>query len=214
MDKPLIIIGAGGHGRVVLDLLLVCGAQVIGITDSNKDLHGTSLFDIPILGNDEIITEYAPDEVYLANGIGSTKDVVLRRQIYQNWCSKDYTFPHLIHPSAVISSNGTSLCEGVQVMAGSIVQANVTIDENSIVNTNVSLDHDCKVAAHVHIAPGCTISGGVEIGHCGFIGAGATVVANCKLQNNCVIGAGSVVLEDVGANECVVGNPAKVKTNE
>lgn len=212
MKRPLIIIGAGGHARVLLDTLLNQSNKIIGITNPDPNKFGHYISDIPIIGNDDLILNYCPNSIYLINGIGMMPGKSTRYQLYEKFKNHGYTFTKIIHPSAVLASN-VQLLAGVQVMAGVIIQTSVVIDENSIINTRVAIDHDSFIGKHVHLAPGVTVSGGVSIGEGTFVGAGSTIIQGIKIAAHCIIGAGSVVTRDIPEVSTVMGIPARVIKN-
>jgi UDP-perosamine 4-acetyltransferase len=193
-DRPLILIGDGGHGRVLLDIIILKGLEIIGIIDKEitSDIRG-----IKVLGNDDIINEYSPKEVYLVNGIGSIGDMALRRNIYDTYTDKGYGFATIIHPTSIISSE-VKLSEGVQVMAGAVIQCGCIIGENSIINTSASIDHDCVIGSNCHIAPGVIMSGGVKVGDGTHISTGAVIIQGINIGKGAFIAAGSVVTRDIG----------------
>lgn len=207
MKKSLIIIGSGGHAKVLLDALLLQHQAVLGFTDSNKDKWGTQIFGVSILGDDKIIEKYLPSDVHLALGIGANE---LKISLYKNFKKTGYLFPAIIHPQAVVSKLSTVINDGVQVMAGAAINPGCFLGENSIINTSASLDHDCHIANHVHIAPGVVLAGGVIIEESTYVGPGATIVRGVKIGKNCVIGAGTLVLQDVVPGSKVYGVPGKV----
>ena len=205
-EKPIIIIGAGGHAKVLLDMLLDIDAKVLGFLDNDASLQGTEIFRIPVLGPDEEITHYNPAEIELVNGIGSIGVAILRRKVFDKFKAQGYHFRQVIHPSAVISSRA-SLGEGVQVMAGAVVNIGTRIEEDAIINTKASVDHDCRIGRHVHIAPGCTLCGGVSVGDETMIGTGSSVIQGISIGQQCLVGAGSNVLSDVPDESKGFGNP-------
>ena len=206
-EKPVIIIGAGGHGKVLLDILLNTGIQVIGFLDNDAALRGKEIFGIPILGKDEEIVRYQSDEVKLVNGIGSVGVATLRRNVYEKFKAQGFHFRQVIHPSAVISRRAV-LEEGVQVMAGAVINIGSWIGEDTIINTRASVDHDCQIGRHVHIAPGTTLSGGVYVGDETLIGTGSSVIQGIRIGEGSLVGAGSVVIHDVSDHVVMYGVPA------
>ncbi|MDB5810218.1 MAG: acyltransferase [Betaproteobacteria bacterium] len=208
--KKLIVIGAGGHAKVLVDALLAQSSAIIGLTDSDPAKTGKMILGVTVMGDDGVLNVHAPDVVVLVNGIGSVTRPHLRRKVFDSLKAGGYTFASVRHPSAIVSAHA-QLGEGVQAMAGSVIQAGCVIGANTIINTNASVDHDCKVGAHVHIAPGATLSGGVEIGENVHVGAGATILQNVRVGNGSVIAAGAVVIDDVPANLTVFGTPARSK---
>ena len=209
MQKPIIILGAGGHAKVLIDVLQLQLANIIGITDPDPELHGKDVMGIPIIGDDNSILQYGVNDIALVNGLGKVNCSNKRMQLYHAFEERGYIFARVIHPSAVISP-GVYLAEGVHVMAGSIIQTLATIGVNSIINTGASLDHECIVGNHVHIAPGATISGGVKIGDNVLIGAGATIIQGIHVGASSIVGAGAVVTKDVREGVTVIGIPARV----
>ena len=207
ISLPGIIIGGGGHARVVADVLRLQGFHILGFTeidDSRKSLTS----NVPYLGDDAVIEQYEIKEVLLANGLGSIKNTTARRKIYDAFSELGYQFVVCIHPSAVIAAD-VRIGEGSQIMAGSVVQPGCDIGRNVIINTRASLDHDCIIGDHVHVAPGVTLSGAVRLAAGAHIGTGATVIQGIHIGEKSVIGAGSVVLKDVADASVVVGVPAK-----
>ncbi len=209
IQKPIIILGAGGHAKVLIDTLQRQSANILGVTDPDPELHGKDVLGIPIIGNDSSILQYRVNDILLVNGLGRINRSNRRMQIYDTFKERGYIFTRVIHPSAVISSEAY-LAEGVHVMAGAIIQTLATIGVNTIINTRVSVDHECIIGNHCHIAPGCTISGAVETGDNVLIGAGATIIQGVKLGIHCIVAAGAVVIRDVPDGVTVMGVPAKV----
>lgn len=208
MNKPIIIIGAGGHARVLMSVLKTAEREIIGILDSDNLLIGQTVDGICILGNDDKISHYANNSIELVNGIGSIAVTDKRKDVYMKFKNSGYVFACVMHPSAMIMSH-VRLEEGVQIMAGAIVQTGCVIGENTIVNTGAVIDHECKIGAHVHIASGAVLSGWVEIGDMTHIGAGATIIQGIKIGDKAIVGAGAVVIRDVPRGSKVVGNPAR-----
>jgi sugar O-acyltransferase (sialic acid O-acetyltransferase NeuD family) len=208
MNLPVIILGAGGHAKVLIDTLLLTPVEIAGIVDPDQKKHGARILGIPVIGSDDVVLKHGPDAITLVNGVGSVKQPVLRKQLFDMFKAKGYTFAGVLHPSAVIARD-VLLAEGVQVMAGAVIQPGCVIGRNVIINTNASVDHDCAVADHVHIAPGVVLSGGVVVEEGVHIGTGATVLQSIRIGRNSIIGAGAVVLQDVPENALVYGVPGK-----
>ena len=205
MNKPLIILGNGGHASVLMEVLLVQGEKVLGFTaPSAEDNH----FGLSYLGPDEMIYNYQPTEVELVLGLGMLKPSSIREKVFIHFKAKGYSFKSIIHSSAIISPSA-KLSEGVQIMAGAIIQTCTTIADNTIVNTGAMIDHDGQIGAHVHIAPGTKISGAVQIGKSTHIGTGTTIIQGIHIGEKCLIGAGSVVVKNIADNVKVFGVPAK-----
>ncbi len=211
MNLPVIILGAGGHAKVLIDTLLLRAVAITGIVDPDPKKHGTGILGVPVIGNDDVVHEHEPGAVLLVNGVGSIERPVLRKQLFDKFTARGFTFASVLHPSAVIAKDAL-LAEGVQVMAGAIIQPGCVIGRNSIINTRASVDHDCTIADHVHVAPGVTLSGGVSVGEQVHIGTGATVLQGVRIGRNSTIGAGAVVLHDVPEAVLLFGVPGKVIT--
>jgi len=208
MAKPVIIIGAGGHAKVVANALQLSGVNIIGLTDANNALHGTSVLDCPVLGNDEIIRTYEKTDLNLVVGIGSTEPDKIRRHIFERFLHDGYSFLTCVHPSTIVASD-VELGIGTQIMAGAIVQPGCKIGMNSIINTSASVDHDCRIGDHAHIAPGTVLGGTVIIGDGAHIGTNATVIENVFVGSKAMVAAGACVISDISSNARFAGIPAK-----
>ncbi|SFB47831.1 UDP-perosamine 4-acetyltransferase [Cohnella sp. OV330] len=201
--KKIIVIGNGGHARVVVDTLLQLNRDIIGFTDIQD---GPNIFNLCYLGDDQRILDYSPDEVELANGIGSARGLNKRRQIFDSFTSKGYKFTQVIHPTAVIGAH-VRMGDGVQILANATVQTFGKIGNNSLLNTSAIVEHDCKIGDHCHLAPRSVVCGNVQIGDTTFIGAGAIILPDLSLGNDVIIGAGSVVTKDIIAGSKGYGVP-------
>lgn len=204
---PVIILGAGGHAKVLIDALTAKSIEIIGLV--SPDFKAEEICGVPIIGDDNTVFKYPVDKIQLANGVGSSGDSAPRIRLYQLFKNKGYTFTRVIHPAAIIAAE-VKLLEGTQIMAGAIVQPGVTVGCNVIINTKTSVDHDCIIGDHVHLAPGVTLSGGVNIGEGAFLGTGVTVIQNIQIGVNSLIGAGAVVVDNVPAHAVIVGVPGKI----
>jgi UDP-perosamine 4-acetyltransferase len=207
-ERPFIILGGGGHARVLASTIRRLGRQILGYTDPSS--NASLADDIEHLGGDEALQEYASDEVVLAVGLGSTRDMTLRARLFDGMHTEEFDFPPVIHPQAFVASEAM-LGEGAQVMAGAVVQPGTRVGENAIVNTNASVDHDCDIRRHVHVAPGATISGGVVLEEGVHVGTGASIVQEIQVGEQSIVGAGAVVIEDVPPETTVIGVPAHTK---
>lgn len=196
MTAAVVIIGAGGHARVILDALQLSSCKVLGFVDPAfvKGSQGPGGF--LILGGDEVLKGFSTSEVQLVNGIGSIGPTTSRAAVFRRGKDAGFSFAQVVHPSAIVSASAT-LGEGVQVMAGCVVQAGAEIGPNSIVNTRASVDHDCRIGETVHIAPGVTLSGDVRIGDRAHIGTGAVVIQGISIGADSLVAAGAVVYRDV-----------------
>lgn len=209
MNLPLIVIGGGGHAKVLIDVLLLNSMTVLGITDPNLTKDKKSILGVPVIGDDDFVLRYSPGNIELVNGLGSIGSTDNRKRLYKYFKDKGYNFAKVLHPSVVLSPHSET-GEGVQIMAGAIIQVGSKIGVNSLINTRASIDHDCIIGNHVHIAPGVSLSGGVVVGDDVHIGTGATVIQGIRIGPNSIIGAGALVNKDVSQGMTVMGVPARV----
>jgi len=204
MTLKAILIGAGGHARVVAEIALLNNIEIIGLVDASLEMGQIWDHGIRCLGRDELITTaYTISEIVLLNGIGSLPgDHGIRKSLFQKFISAGYLFPVIIHPRAIVSSMA-HLESGTQVMAGAIINSNAHIGKNTIINTGSIVEHDCRIGADVHIAPGAVLSGGVLLNSGVHIGTGSVVIQNIALGSNVVVGAGAVVSKNIPDNTIV-----------
>jgi UDP-perosamine 4-acetyltransferase len=202
--RDVIVLGGGGHGRVVIDLLQVLGRKLRGVIDRDPSAAARLPAGAVYLGGDEAIEGLASDSVVLANGLGSVGRIDARRRIFADLRSRGFRFVTLRHPSAIVAAD-VVIGEGSQIMAGSVLQTGTRIGANVIVNTRASVDHDCEIGDHCHIAPGVVLSGGVRIGAATHIGTAAAVTQNVVIGSDAVIGAGAIVVRDIAAGSSFVG---------
>lgn len=201
MKKPVIIIGAGGHGKVALDILLASKIAVKGFVDDGKPA-GTRINGYPVLGP---IASLKKGMVAVL-GIG---DNGLRSDFYHRYHALGVLFEPAVHPRAVVSKFA-HLEDGVVVMPGAVVNANAVLGTGVVINTGATVDHDCHLKSFCQIWPGAHLAGSVEVGELSYIGMGACVVQNKKIGDRAVIGAGAVVIADVPDDVTAVGVPARI----
>lgn len=203
--RPLVLLGAGGHARVLAALIRSAGHPVLGVCDPTLAAEGISRWEeLDVLGDDRALDRLPPDRVALVLGIGQLARGNLRERLYAAWRARGYVFPALVHPSAWIAS-GVVLGVGVQVMAGVVIQPGCAIGENSIVNTRAGVDHDCCIGRDVHVAPGATLCGTVTVEDGAFIGAGATVIQGLRVGARAVVGAGVTLVQDLAPTTTILG---------
>ena len=208
--KKIIILGAGGHAKVVINALRSRGVSLHGATSADRATIGQNILDIcPVIGSDDIIAQMDPERTLLVNGLGMIAvDSSPRKEIFERWKARGFSFEGVVHPSTVIAKD-VVLGEGAQVMAGAVIQPGTVIGANTIVNTSASIDHDCVIGAHCHIAPGAVLAGGISIGEGTFIGAGATIIPGVRVGSAALVAAGAVVVSEVGDKVRVRGIPAR-----
>ena len=204
MSKPLVIIGAGGHASVLAETLLTEGRSIIAVISPEDISDNSPLVGINRLTNDEdLLTAYSPGQVELVNGMGAIPGNDMHFQLFTYFSEHGYRFISVISPDATVSKYA-QLADGVQIMAGAIVQTNASININCIVNSGAIIEHDCCIGAHNHIAPNATLSGGVITGSQVHIGTGACVIQSIKIGQQAVVGAGCTVVRDVPEKQVIV----------
>ncbi len=202
-----VIIGAGGHGRVVLDIMQHEGRhEVVGFLDSNPDLHGRLMDGVEVLGPIQRLAglkEQGVRGAIVAVGHNGT-----RRSFGEQVQRLGHELVSAVHPSANIANN-VSIGRGVVVAAGALVCAHCQIGDGVILNTGCLVDHETMIGTACHLCPGVKIAGRVTIESGAFVGIGATVIQHVRVGHDSVIGAGAVVLKDVPPMSTVVGLPAR-----
>ncbi len=206
MSKQIFLVGCGGHGRVVLEALLLSGIKVKGIIDSGLKVRD-KIFGTSVLGDDRFLDKVISSKTMLVNGVGANPNIDKREKLFKNFKARGFSFNKVQHPSAVVGLE-TIIGEGSQIMAGALLQNRVRVGENVVINTHAGIDHDCIIESHSFISPGVVLCGDVLVGNSTFIGAGATLLPSIKIGANVIIGAGSVVTKNLPDGWIVAGNPA------
>jgi sugar O-acyltransferase (sialic acid O-acetyltransferase NeuD family) len=206
--RPVVIMGAGGHGAVLADALLAEGRTVLGFVDARPE-HACGLPGLELLGTEADLDAQAGYE--LANGVGGTgagavRDI--RRRAQARLEALGFHFTGVRHPSAIISPHAI-IAEDVQLFARSVVQAHARIESGSIINTGAIVEHGCRIGAFTHCASGSIVCGDVDLGDGSHIGAGAVIRQGTRLEAGVVVGAGAVVLNAGDGGGMLVGVPAR-----
>lgn len=202
MSDNVIIIGTGGHAKVIADIVLKNGDVLLGFLDDNRS-KGEIILGYPIIGNiDDIYLFY--DIASFIIGIG---DNFVRKSIANKYNVKWYT---AIHPSASIAID-EMIDNGTVIMANTVINTSAKIGKHCIINTGAIVEHDDIISDYVHISPNAALGGTVNIGECTHIGIGASVKNNINITSKCIIGAGSVVVKDIDKSGTYVGVPARRK---
>jgi len=202
MESKIYIIGAGGHGQVVLDALLQSGLCPVGFLDDNMPI-AEKILDIPVVGKISL-AKNLDGQFVVAIGNNTT-----RRRIVEMLQLPDEKYFTVIHPSVVLGKN-VKIGVGSMIIGGVVINTQTTIGKHTIINTSVSLDHHNIIGSFVHIAPGTHSGGNVKVGEGAFLGIGVSVIPGIKIGKWSVIGAGSVVIDDVPDYAVVVGNPGRI----
>jgi sugar O-acyltransferase (sialic acid O-acetyltransferase NeuD family) len=193
----IYLYGAGGHAKVIADIIECCDKNVAGIFDDDPEKTIWNFTNLKFPGSFNFLS----DELILSIG-----NNLIRKKIAEMINANYYT---AIHPSAIISSY-SAIKEGSVVMAGALINADSHIGKHCIINSHASIDHDCLLEDYVHVSPNATLCGGIFVGECTSIGAGAVIIPYKHIGCNVTIGAGAVVISDIADNSIVVGNPARI----
>jgi sugar O-acyltransferase (sialic acid O-acetyltransferase NeuD family) len=205
----LIMIGAGGHARVVAEALKAEGRVLAGFVTPDAESGSGVMQDIQRIGSDEDLLVFGPADVLLVNGIGSAGRPLARRSAFERFKAAGFAFTGVVHPSAIIASD-VIMGEGAQVMAAAVLQPGVRLGRNALINTGAIVDHDTNIFDHAHVATGARLAGTVTLGEGAHVGAGASVINNVRIGAGAIVGVGAVVLRDVDAGTVVTGVPAKI----
>ena len=203
MRKRIYIIGAGGHGQVVLDCAREAGFEVVGFLDDNESLIGKVIQGVKVVGPSSYAKE-VNDLVVVAIGDNHKRKLVVERLALD-----EERFATVIHPKAVMGSN-VKILPGSMIIGGVVVNTCSTIGMHTIINTSSSIDHHNEIGDFVHIAPGVHTGGFVNIRDLTFVGIGATIINNIKVGKDVIIGAGSVIIRDVPDRVTIVGVPGRI----
>lgn len=202
--SAILVLGAGGHAKVVADIIVSGGAAVTGFLDDDAQTWNTLRLGIRVLGSIDSHKLYAP--AALAMGIGSC---LARQHIVQRLSHvSSLVWYNAIHPTAVVAAS-VRMGHGIVIAAGGIINPDATLGNFAIVNTGATVDHDCLVGDYAHLAPGTHLSGGVRVGEGVLIGVGASVAPGCSIGDWSVIGAGAAVVRDIPAHVTAKGVPAR-----
>jgi len=200
--RPIVILGAGGHAKVVLAAALAARWHCVALYDDDESKRGTKLLGVEVLGRLPLPDELAGRWVVLGFGRNAFRKEVAKRYPSSHWAT-------VVHPAAVVHDSAV-LGEGTVVFGGAILQPDSRIGCHSILNTSSSVDHDCILGDFVHIAPGTHLAGGVSLGSGVFMGIGTAVIPGIKVGPGSEVGAGATVVNDVPANVRVMGTPARL----
>lgn len=208
-QKKLILVGGGGHCKVVLSQIKKLKEfEIIGIVDNYKPI-GSPINGVNIIGTDEDLKKFYEKGIkYALITVGSIKDNFIRYKLYKMVKEIGFILPTIISPSSIIDET-VNIDEGTVIMPNCVIDANSCIGVNCIINSSTTIGHDCIISNHCHIAPGVHIAGGVEIDELTFIGIGATIIQGIKIGKNVTIGAGSIISKNIFNNIITVGYPAK-----
>ena len=210
MANSVIGLGAGGHAKVVIEILQLDDRfQLVGLLDQKPELEEEVVLGVKVLGNDERLPELARDLItHFFVGVGSIGNTVPRRKLFELGLSHGLRPVTAVHPQAVLSPSAV-LNEGVTVMATAVINACAVLGKNAVANTGAIIEHGCRIGDHVFIATGAQLASSVNVERGAHIGAGATIRQCITVGQGALVGAGAVVVEDVPPRTVVAGVPAR-----
>lgn len=199
--QRVCVLGAGGHAKVVIRILLDCGYRIAGLFDDDVSKIGQTIVGYPVTGTIQDAMDIKNCLMIVAVGDNAVRQHIVNRMEGVSWVSA-------IHPHAYVDPS-VKLGSGSLICAGVVIQADSVIGNHVIVNTAATIDHDCHIGDFVHMAPGCHLGGNVTVEDGGFVGIGSTIIPGTFVGQWSIIGAGAVVIRDVIAGVTVAGVPAK-----
>jgi sugar O-acyltransferase (sialic acid O-acetyltransferase NeuD family) len=210
MREQIIIIGDGGHARMLQDFLEETNKfEIVGIT--SQTAHRTDFFGYPVLGTDEVLKEYYEKGIKkVVIGIGGFKDNIIRKRIYLMAKSIGFEVETIVHASAVVSKYAR-LGDGVVIMPNVVINNDVIIGNNCIIANSAIISHESLIEDHVLVSAGVTIGGYTKIGEGSILALGSKIVSGVTIGNCVLVAAGAVVVNDIPDNSIVYGIPAKPK---
>ncbi|MEN6414617.1 MAG: acetyltransferase [Veillonellales bacterium] len=202
----LLIIGAGGHGKVVADTALSMDKwdKIAFLDDRYPEI--TSVLNFPILGK---VDEYLPFHSSYQDVVVAVGDNKLRVELIRRFIDCRFRLPLIIHPQAFVS-RFSDIGHGSVVFAQAAINAGTVVGIGSIINTGATVDHECLLGCGVHVSPGVHIAGQVKIGDYTWLGIGSTIIQQRSLGRNVIVGAGAVIIQDVPNDVTTVGVPGRV----
>lgn len=204
----VVIIGAGGHGKVVLEILRFRrGCRVVGFVDADETLVGRTVCGVKVLGPSNVLPKLRKRGV--KSGIVAIGDNRARQQYMASVRDAGMTLINAIHPGSIISKSA-DVGENVVLAAGCVVCAEAEIADGAIINTSAVVDHECLVGECAHICPTAALAGRVQVGAGAFVGLGAKVIQCLSIGPWSTLGAGAVAIEDLPEAATAVGVPAKI----
>lgn len=210
MKEKVIVIGDGGHAKIVIDILGYYEKyEIIGVT--SKEPKSEKFYGHPIIGTDEVLEGFFKKGVTnVAIGIGGFTNNELRKQLFIKVKKIGFNVISAIHPNAIISKKAT-LGEGTTIFAGVVINPDVIIGDNCVIATSSSIDHETIVEDHCLISAGVTLGANCLIKEGTLCALGAKIISGVKVGENALIAAGAVVVKDIVRNSKVFGVPAKEK---
>ncbi len=193
---PVVVYGASGHARVLIDLMRLAGeffpVAVLDDSPSHAEVLG-----VPVVGDSSFLAQLRTEGIERAVlGIGSVQNHRARAKLYDRLVTAGFKIPNLIHPRAMVEPS-VVMGVGNQIFAGAVVGSAAKLGDNTIINSGTVVSHDCVIASHTHLSPGAILAGGVEVGENTLVGMGVTVYLGVRIGSNVVISNGSHIMKDV-----------------
>lgn len=206
--KSLIIIGSGGHARVVTRLAFLDGHfDVVGAVDRDRRSNGEKVDSTVVVGTLDDLPAYRQKGIEAAAiSFGDNNE---RSEMAARLLEMGYQLPSLIHPSANVETTA-EIGDGTIVCAGAIIGTEVSIGTGCIINTGAIIDHESRIGSFSHVGPGCRLAGRVTVGDLTFVGIGTVVKEKIRIGERTIIGAGSVVVDDIPSDVVAKGIPARI----
>lgn len=206
----IVGLGAGGHGRVIADILSRSGEYSLAAwLDSDTSLRDTEVCGAPVLGDDSMLAEIFSEKLSKAFiGLGSIGDASLRRKVAASALGVGMALPVIADSTALVSA-ASQIADGVCLFPHVVINPNCQIGQCAIVNTRATVEHDCVIGEFCHLAPASVLGGSCQVGDGAHIGIGAVVKEGITIGENAIVGAGAVVVSDVAPGTIVAGVPAK-----
>lgn len=205
MTRELLIYGASGHAKVVIDIVEQENVYtIVGLLDDAPERQGSEFFGYRVLGGQEVLDKHRRCGILIAIG-----DNGARKRLQEHAKSLGYTVVVATHPSAQVARD-VSIGPGTVIMAQVAINSGTVIGEGVIVNTGATIDHDCRIGDFAHISPGVHLAGNVTVGTLTHIGIGACVIPGVRIGERTLIGAGAAVIDDIPDGVIAVGVPARV----
>jgi UDP-perosamine 4-acetyltransferase len=203
--QPVVVVGAGGHAKVVIELIVASAKyRIVGLVDNGRS---GATRGIPVIGTDDDLPRLRQsgiERAFVALG-DNRRRLKIGRQLQK----LGFEIINAISPSAVISPSAR-LGTGIAIMSAAVVNADCCIEDFAIINTGVIIDHDGQIGEASHIAPGCALAGTIKVGRLAFLGTGTSVIPGISIGEEAVVGAGACLISDVPPRMLAVGVPARV----